>query len=128
MYMCTSYAPIYDLPVCASTANAACISAFLLNQVSSGTLQFRWARPAVAAVTNSVSCSRAEAVSPRGAPPELTAGLLLHSCELSDRSEQRGCGRHSAGAVWASELAPTWPCLQELQSQQKLLRSYALKY
>lgn len=76
MYMCTSYAPIYDLPVCASTANAACVSAFVLGRVSSGTLQFRRAHPAVAAVTPS-----------RVAVPELWALVRLRwRSLLSSRS------------------------------------------
>lgn len=41
MYMCTSYAPIHDLPFCASPANAVCVSAFLFSQLSSSTMQFR---------------------------------------------------------------------------------------
>jgi len=53
MYVCTSYALIYDLSVCASTANAACISAFLFDRVSSGTLQCGRAHPAVPAVAPS---------------------------------------------------------------------------
>lgn len=35
------------------SANAVCVSAFLFSQVSSSTVQFRWAQPAVAAATPS---------------------------------------------------------------------------
>lgn len=73
MYMCTSYAPIYDLPVCASTANAARVSAFLFDQVSSGTLQFRGAHPAVTAITPSHVDMPKVAPTARGALLELTA-------------------------------------------------------
>lgn len=37
MYMCTSYAPIYDFLCCASPANAVCVSAVVFSQVSSST-------------------------------------------------------------------------------------------
>ena len=131
MYMCTSYAPIYDLPVCASTAKAACVSAFLFNQVSSSTLQFRRAWPTVTAITPSHVDVLKLALSARGAQLELTAQFLLCFTPagfLAAVSRSDIAVALPALSGRASELAPTWVCLQELQSQRKLLHSYALKY
>lgn len=110
MYMCTSYAPIYDLPVCASTANAACISAFLLNQVSSGTLQFRWARPAVAAVTLS-----------RAAVPKLWALVGLRRSSLPG-----SCSTPASflTAVSSVDVADTVPALSGRASSHQLGHVY----
>lgn len=73
MYMCTSYTPIYELPVCASTANTARISSLLFYQMSTSTLRFRGARPAVTAMTPSHVGMLRPALGARKAQLELDA-------------------------------------------------------
>lgn len=83
--------------------------------------------PANSHCYNSISCRHAEANSERSwssAGAHCVVLTSLYSCGLS------GCSEHldttdvlPALSGWASELTPTWVCLQELQSWRKLLHS-----
>lgn len=100
MYVCTSYAPSYDLPACASTANAACVPASVCSQVSSSKSQFRLARPAGTALTPSPVNMPQLPWRDRGAQLELVPALL-YSWGLP------GCRGCAASGVWASSRRPS---------------------
>lgn len=94
MYVCTSYAPSYDLPARASTANAACVPASVRSQVSPTSSSSGWPALTPSPVNTLQLPGRA-----RGAQLELVPAL-------PDSWGLSGCDGRAARGVRAGSRRP----------------------